>query len=305
MTTPRQARYADGFEVPNFSVASLSLGLEEKENLDYFDRFHPDTSRHTPKDTKNRVVKDINKNERPLATRDSNKKDTVKNLIETPNRPTSIQKEVDTEPRPRKEKKPSQGEPTPTIIPPVTPVKKNESKPQQPVTPCMTTATPMPNLPREQKKRFNMLILEARDLEEKGAFIEAVDRYKEAASIFASDKLVQKIQQYEDDLEQVPNLDFVYHKSTERYLLKGGLGIPKKIFQTLFDYQRDGLRWLWAVHQNEETPGGILAVCIRYRWHIQSMPTLYHCRMTWGLARPFKRPRSCRPSSIRSWLRTS
>ena len=40
------------------------------------------------------------------------------------------------------------------------------------------------------------------------------------------------------------------------YSLNGGFRLPSAIFNRLYDYQRDGVQWMWGLHQRET--GGIL-----------------------------------------------
>ncbi|KAJ8924018.1 hypothetical protein NQ315_006795 [Exocentrus adspersus] len=44
--------------------------------------------------------------------------------------------------------------------------------------------------------------------------------------------------------------------NTEFHMLKGGLKVPLKIWQKLYSYQQDGVKWLWSIHQ--KTTGGLL-----------------------------------------------
>ncbi len=38
---------------------------------------------------------------------------------------------------------------------------------------------------------------------------------------------------------------------------KPGFSLPKSLFDKLYDYQREGIAWLWNLHR--KSPGGILA----------------------------------------------
>ena len=260
MATPRpEAKYPGGFDVPNFSVASLSLGLEDKENL-----FDPPCEKpaesqcdRTDETPKKQVLMSRDPNRvgtEPTRIKKGGIKDNSDDSLQIPVTPLPVDKKAEPTTGKRVARRKNG--------PPATPKAGGHAAKQNCPPSAPPPTTEQPKLSREQKKLFNSLILEARDLEENGAWIEVLEKYKEAQAIFASDKLQCKITQYEEDLEPVSDSEFVYHKPTERYLLKGGLGVPKKIFQQLFNYQREGVHWLWSVHQNKEVPGGILAVRI-------------------------------------------
>ncbi len=50
---------------------------------------------------------------------------------------------------------------------------------------------------------------------------------------------------------------FKHRPGSSTYQLPGGYKLPKDVFEKLFKYQREGVRWMWSLHRREA--GGVLA----------------------------------------------
>ena len=40
--------------------------------------------------------------------------------------------------------------------------------------------------------------------------------------------------------------------------LPGGFGLPRKLFDSLYAYQREGVAWMWSLHADSGVPAGSL-----------------------------------------------
>ncbi|RZC35270.1 DNA excision repair protein ERCC-6-like [Asbolus verrucosus] len=65
-----------------------------------------------------------------------------------------------------------------------------------------------------------------------------------------------RLEEYYKRLENENCLDDDEVDSLDFYTIKGGLKIPFRIWNNLYSYQQDGVRWLWKIH--EKSTGGLL-----------------------------------------------
>ncbi|CAL8094902.1 unnamed protein product [Calicophoron daubneyi] len=101
------------------------------------------------------------------------------------------------------------------------------------------------------------LIEEARRLYHAREFKECLKALEKAQSLHYTDKVQRKIERIttflnEEALEKAPTepkVDLV--SIDERFF------VPRLLYEKLYPYQRDGVRWLWNLHNNG--PGGVLA----------------------------------------------
>jgi SNF2 family DNA or RNA helicase len=65
-----------------------------------------------------------------------------------------------------------------------------------------------------------------------------------------------RLEEYYKLLENENSLEDEDPDSLDYYTIKGGLKVPFKIWNNLYEYQQEGVRWLWNIHR--QATGGLL-----------------------------------------------
>ncbi|CAH8494429.1 unnamed protein product [Dicrocoelium dendriticum] len=100
------------------------------------------------------------------------------------------------------------------------------------------------------------MILDARACYEDGDFTECLRLLQKVQEIAPSDKIERKIDRIKKHLRS-ENIEPVIPKKTDVVAVATGFHLPRSLYDKLYPYQRDGVRWLWRLHNTG--PGGVLA----------------------------------------------
>jgi SNF2 family DNA or RNA helicase len=113
-------------------------------------------------------------------------------------------------------------------------------------TPSYDPSTLNPSNTREKKKKTKKICTSSSD-----------DELSHIQSKEENDEFTE--QKHDDQFLPIENSDFLIGNKTNNISLSDGLFvIPKRIFSSLFDYQRECVQWLWSVH-NLDPSGCCLA----------------------------------------------
>lgn len=95
---------------------------------------------------------------------------------------------------------------------------------------------------------------------ETGSYQDCLDYLKRAQIVEYSDKVQRKIDRIEEQFKSMNLVNDENDRSNDiddTVFLDAVFQIPKKLYENLYFYQRDGVRWLWQLHST--SVGGILA----------------------------------------------
>ncbi|EDQ85848.1 uncharacterized protein MONBRDRAFT_11528 [Monosiga brevicollis MX1] len=122
----------------------------------------------------------------------------------------------------------------------------------------MAETSPAPALNKEERKRYNKLILRARDREAALLYAEAIKAYQQAQDLLATDPLAAKIERLEARLARRVELSTGYVRDDDNGVcwLNHRFRLPSQLYDGLFPHQREGVRWLWSLYRRK--CGGIL-----------------------------------------------
>ncbi|TPP65417.1 DNA excision repair protein ERCC-6 [Fasciola gigantica] len=105
-----------------------------------------------------------------------------------------------------------------------------------------------------------LMVEEARQLYHDGKLRQCVLLLHEVQRIAPSEKIQRKIARIETFLDQnnaeshVPTTNSSQKELVE---ISDGFSLPRTLYEKLYPYQQDGVRWLWKLHNT--APGGVLA----------------------------------------------
>ncbi|TGZ62297.1 hypothetical protein CRM22_007509 [Opisthorchis felineus] len=116
--------------------------------------------------------------------------------------------------------------------------------------------------PSSSKKEHNeadaeSMLTKARVLYEEGQLEECVRLLREVQLIAPSDKIQRKIDRIGAQLSDTNGYNQMGSRADDVVNVAEGLRLPRALYEKLYEYQKDGVKWLWDLHTR--APGGILA----------------------------------------------
>ncbi|KAK0043897.1 DNA excision repair protein ERCC-6 [Biomphalaria pfeifferi] len=117
-----------------------------------------------------------------------------------------------------------------------------------------TSASSYSEVEDENKEKFMRLIKEARQLAENGDVASGIKMYEKAQKIKYSTKLEQRILKMKAFLAEQTESN---HPKNDMKQLAPNFYLHRKLFDQLYDHQKEGVLWLWSLYQKKK--GGILA----------------------------------------------
>ena len=106
------------------------------------------------------------------------------------------------------------------------------------------------DLSADDKAKYNELIVKGKYAQKESKIEKAVSYYKKAAQIYKNEKLGTRIQKLEKFLEEEAENENLYTD------IGDGLFLTNDIHDKLYQYQREGVKWMWELYRAEH--GGIL-----------------------------------------------
>jgi hypothetical protein len=113
-------------------------------------------------------------------------------------------------------------------------------------------------LDKKLKVEFNNLILQAKELEAQQDLRQAINLYQKANDLVPNDQIIKKLRKLHKLVEvDSDDFGFVVDSSAGVSRLDDVFYLSKNVYDSLLPHQREGLAWLWSVH-NAKQSGGIL-----------------------------------------------
>lgn len=104
------------------------------------------------------------------------------------------------------------------------------------------------------------MVENARQLYHDGKLRECVLLLHKVQKIAPSDKIQRKIKRIEAYLDEKDAQSLGYMMNSpqkESIEISDGFSLPRILYEKLYPYQQDGVKWLWKLHNT--APGGVLA----------------------------------------------
>ncbi|OON18356.1 protein, SNF2 family, partial [Opisthorchis viverrini] len=116
--------------------------------------------------------------------------------------------------------------------------------------------------PSSSKKEHNeadaeSMLTKARVLYEEGQLEECIRLLREVQLIAPSDKIQRKIDRIGAQLSETNGYNQMGSRADDVVNVAEGLRLPRAMYEKLYEYQKDGVKWLWDLHTR--APGGVLA----------------------------------------------
>ncbi|KAG5450515.1 DNA excision repair protein ERCC-6-like [Clonorchis sinensis] len=116
--------------------------------------------------------------------------------------------------------------------------------------------------PSSSKKEHNeadaeSMLTKARVLYEEGQLERCIRLLREIQLIAPSDKIQRKIDRIGAQLSETNGYNQMGSRADDVVNVAEGLRLPRALYEKLYEYQKDGVKWLWDLHTR--APGGILA----------------------------------------------
>ncbi|RDD46543.1 DNA excision repair protein ERCC-6-like, partial [Trichoplax sp. H2] len=105
--------------------------------------------------------------------------------------------------------------------------------------------------------KFNKLISKGKELIKEYDYKTALKLFEKAYSIQSSDKLYRRIQRLKEAIAEDDNESNDTDEVATSIDIGNGCILERELYNHLYDYQRDGVAWLWRIYKDKD--GGILA----------------------------------------------
>ncbi|EDV22067.1 uncharacterized protein TRIADDRAFT_59182 [Trichoplax adhaerens] len=105
--------------------------------------------------------------------------------------------------------------------------------------------------------KFNKLISKGKELIKEYDYKTALKLFEKANSIQSSDKLYRRIQRLKEAIAEDDNESNDADEVATSIDIGNGCILERELYNHLYDYQRDGVAWLWRIYKDKD--GGILA----------------------------------------------
>ena len=112
---------------------------------------------------------------------------------------------------------------------------------------------------KETKAQFNALVREAKQHEDNEEYGEALVLYQKAAALVPNEQISKKITKLTKRVNAARTVlpdGFVRDDGADVVILDDLFTLPTEMYNRLYPHQREGIQWLWSLHQSDS--GGIL-----------------------------------------------
>lgn len=113
-----------------------------------------------------------------------------------------------------------------------------------------SSARNLNDLSPSDKAKYNELIVKGKYAQKESKIEKALSYYQKASKIYTSEKLDTRIKKLEKFLEEEAANEELYTD------LGDGLFLTNEVHDKLYEYQREGVKWMWELYRAEN--GGIL-----------------------------------------------